>query len=147
MFSGAVCSAIPHCGLGISKLVWLPPFQCITHCNLSAEASSLTITSWTTVRMIVLRSSIGQCGLSHTSENRFPRRRIVARSSSVKARWCCDQAIARIDRVVLFKGALRFILELLEFVLEGLALFVLTLIETLKRLQAGLQPQRGDHTE
>jgi len=36
------------------------------------------------------------------------------------------------------KGALRFILELPQLVLEGLALLVLTLIQPLKRLQARL---------
>jgi hypothetical protein len=41
------------------------------------------------------------------------------------------QAIPRIDLVVLLKGALRFILELRQLVLKGLALFVLTLIDTL----------------
>src|SRR5438876_1150347 len=48
---------------------------------------------------------------------------------------------------LLFKGALRFIMELFKLMLEGLALLVLTLLQTLKCLQAGLQPQRRNHAE
>src|SRR6266446_6763590 len=47
-----------------------------------------------------------------------------------------DQAMPRIDLVILFKGALRFIMELFKLMLEGLALLVLTLLQTLKCLQA-----------
>src|SRR5215467_311573 len=48
---------------------------------------------------------------------------------------------------ILFKGALRFILELHQLVLEGLALLVLTLIQPLKRLQARLSSQGRDNME
>ena len=53
----------------------------------------------------------------------------------------------RIDLVILFKGALGFILELRQLVLKGSALLVLTLIDPLNGLQAGLQPYKRDYTE
>src|SRR5215471_18352444 len=53
----------------------------------------------------------------------------------------------RIDLVLLCKGALRFILELHQLVLEGVALLVLTLMQPRKRLQARLSSQGRDDME
>ena len=58
-----------------------------------------------------------------------------------------DEAVASVDRVVLFGGARRVVLELLDLPLHGQTLVVLGRLYPVEGGQARLDPERGHHAQ